>query len=138
MVLVDCPPSLGLLTLNALAAASRLVVVTEASFLALQGTDELLETHELVRTHYNPGLELAGVVVNRVERTLEHRHSVLEIERYFGAGLVWQPLLPKRTVLQDAARRGVPVGRLTRRVAREAAAQFARLARRIEVSDGLA
>ena len=85
------------------------MVVTEASFLALQGTDELLETDELVRTHYNPGLELAGVVVNRVERTLEHRHSVLEIERYFGAGLVWQPLLRKRTVLQDAARRGVPV-----------------------------
>src|SRR6188472_4432290 len=99
VVLIDCPPSLGVLTLNALAAASRLVVVTEASYLALQGTDELLGTHELVRAHYNPGLELAGVIVNRVERTLEHRHSVLEIERHFGAGLVWQPLLPKRTVV---------------------------------------
>jgi chromosome partitioning protein len=49
IVLVDCPPSLGLLTLNALAAVSRLVVVTEASFLALQGTDELLETFDYVR-----------------------------------------------------------------------------------------
>jgi cellulose biosynthesis protein BcsQ len=83
IALVDCPPSLGLLTLNALAAASRLVVVTEASFLALQGTAELLETLELVRTHYNGQLELGGVIVNRVERTVEHRGSVVEIERVF-------------------------------------------------------
>jgi hypothetical protein len=114
-----------LLTLNALTAASRLVVVTEASFLALQGTDELLETHELVRAHYNAELELAGVIVNRVERTVEHRERVVEIERYFGADLVWQPLLPKRTAVQDATRRGVPVGELTR----ELASAFGTLAR---------
>jgi chromosome partitioning protein len=130
----DCPPSLGLLTLNALTAASRLVVVTEASFLALQGIDELLETHELVRAHYNGELELGGVIVNRVERTVEHRESVAEIERYFGAELVWQPLLPKRTAVQDATRRGVPVGELARRPARELAGAFGRLARRMEVS----
>jgi chromosome partitioning protein len=134
VALLDCPPSLGLLTLNALTAAARLVVVTEASFLALQGTDELLETHELVRAHYNGELELAGVIVNRVERTVEHRESVAEIERYFGAELVWQPLLPKRTVVQDATRRGVPVGALARRPARELAGAFGRLARCMEVS----
>jgi chromosome partitioning protein len=134
VALVDCPPSLGLLTLNALTAASRLVVVTEASFLALQGIDELLETHELVRAHYNGELELAGVIVNRVERTVEHRESVAEIERYFGAELVWQPLLPKRTVVQDATRRGVPVDALARRPARELAFAFTTLARRIEAS----
>jgi chromosome partitioning protein len=131
VALVDCPPSLGLLTLNALTAASRLVVVTEASFLALQGIDELLETHELVRSHYNRQLELAGVIVNRLERTVEHRDSVVEIERYFGADAVWRPLLPKRTVLQDATRRGVPVGELARRPARELAGAFSTLARRM-------
>ena len=61
-VLVDCPPSLGWLTINALAAASRLIVVTEPSFLALQGIEELLDTIELVRTHYNSRLQLAGSV----------------------------------------------------------------------------
>ena len=132
IALVDCPPSLGLLTLNALTAASRTVVVTEASFLALQGTAELLETHELVRAHYNRQLELGGVIVNRVERTVEHRDSVLEIERYFGADLVWQPLLPKRTAVQDATRRGVPVGELARRPARELASAFVTLAGRME------
>jgi chromosome partitioning protein len=134
VVLVDCPPSIGLLTLNALVAASRLVVVTEPSFLALQGTDELLETQELVRAHYNPDLELAGVIVNRVERTLEHRHSAVEIERYFGAGLVWEPMLPKRTAMQDATRRGVPVGSLAGRAARELSVGLTQLARRIEVT----
>jgi cellulose biosynthesis protein BcsQ len=113
-------------------------VVTEASFLALQGTSELLETHELVRTHYNPGLELAGVIVNRVERTVEHRLSIVEIKRFFGAGLVWEPMLPKRTVLQDAARRGVSAGHLRGRVAREVSAGFARLARRMAVTHGYA
>ena len=100
-MLVDCPPSLGVLTLNALAAASHLVVVTEPSFLALQGIDELLETRDLVRAHYNARLALAGVIVNRVERTVEHRAGLAEIASYFGPDLVWSPQLPKRTVLQD-------------------------------------
>jgi chromosome partitioning protein len=65
VVLVDCPPSLGVLTLNALTAAARLVIVAEPSFLALQRIDELLETRHLVTTHYNTQLVLAGVVVNR-------------------------------------------------------------------------
>lgn len=50
------------------------------------------------------------MIINRVERTVEHRDSVLEIQSYFGADLVWQPLLPKRTAIQDATRQGVPVG----------------------------
>ena len=101
-----------MLTLNALAAASHLVLVTEPSFLALQGIDELLETRDLVRAHYNPRLVLAGVVVNRVERTVEHRAGLAEIASYFGPDLVWSPQLPKRTVLQEAARRGVPLAEL--------------------------
>ena len=86
VVLIDCPPSLGVLTLNALAAASELVVVTEPSFLALQGIGELLETQELVRAHYNGGLRLAGVVVNRVERTVEHRAGLAEIIELLRSG----------------------------------------------------
>jgi chromosome partitioning protein len=101
VILVDCPPSLGVLTLNALAAASHLVIVTEPSFLALQGIDELLETRDLVSAHYNSQLVLAGVVVNRIERTVEHRAGVTEIASYFGPDLVWSPQLPKRTVLQE-------------------------------------
>ena len=131
VVLVDCPPSLGVLTLNALAAASHLVVVTEPSFLALQGIEELLETHDLVREHYNPDLALTGVVVNRVERTVEHRAGLAEIALYFGPDLVWSPVLPKRTVLQDAARRGRPMSDFRGQAARELVAGFRELADRI-------
>src|SRR5215218_2558288 len=130
-VLVDCPPSLGVLTLNALAAASHLVLVTEPSFLALQGLDELLETRDLVRAHYNARLALAGVIVNRVERTVEHRTGLAEIESYFGANLVWSPYLPKRTTLQEGARRGVPITEFRGRAARELGRDFAELASRI-------
>jgi len=64
MVLIDCPPSLRLLTLNPL-VTSRLVIVTEPTFVALQGIGELPQTRQLVRWHYNSGLELASVIVNR-------------------------------------------------------------------------
>jgi chromosome partitioning protein len=131
-VLIDCPPSLGVLTLNALTAASHLVVVTEPSFLALQGINELLETLDLVCAHYNGHLALAGVIVNRVERTVEHRAGLAEIEAYFGTDLVWSPHLPKRTVLQDGARRGVPLAWLGGRAAHEVGRGFAELADRIE------
>ncbi len=133
IVLIDCPPSLGVLTLNALAAATRLVVVTEPSFLALQGIDELLETRDLVYKHYNERLALAGVIVNRVERTVEHRAGVAEIVSYFGPELVWSPCLPKRTVLQEEARRGVPLVELRSRAARELEESFELLAARVEV-----
>lgn len=133
VALVDCPPSLGVLALNALSAASRLVLVTEPSFLALQGIDELLQTRDLVQAHYNSRLVLAGVIVNRVERTVEHRAGLAEITTYFGADLVWSPCLPKRTVLQEGARRGVPMSELGTGAARELGAHFAALADRIEV-----
>lgn len=135
-VLVDCPPGLGVLTINALAAASRLLVVTEPSFLALQGIEELLHTYDLVRKHYNRDLVLAGVIVNRWERTVEHRNSTAEIEAYFGEGVAWQPYLPKRTVVQDAARLGVPVRRLIGHTARDVESAFSELASRIEAAHG--
>ena len=138
VVLIDCPPSLGVLTLNALAAADGIVVVTEPTFLALQGIEELLRTRELVGAHYNPRLELAGVIVNRVERTVEHRESLAEIEAFFGSDLVWSPQVAKRTALQEVARRGAWLDQTRSAAARELAPVFAELARRIEVRRAVA
>lgn len=73
------------------------------------------------------------MIVNRVERTVEHRAGLAEIESYFGRDLVWSPYLPKRTVLQEGARRGVPVADLATRAARELATGFAELAKHIGV-----
>ncbi len=107
LVLIDCPPSLGGLTINALAAASRALVVTEPTFLALHAMEELLDMVRDVSAAQNPSLELAGVVLNRVETSAEHKTSVAEVEGTFGSKL-WEPLVPKRAVLQNAMRLGVP------------------------------
>ena len=76
---------------------------------------------------------LAGAIVNRVEGTAEHRRGLAEIAGYFGPELVWSPYLPKRTVLQNGARRGVPLNDLRSRAAKEVASGFAELADRIGV-----
>lgn len=138
VVLIDCPPSLGVLTLNAPAAATRLVLVTEPTILALQGIEELLRTRDLVAAHYNRELGLAGVIVNHLERTVEHRAGLAELEAFFGTGLFWSPTIAKRTVLQEGARRGVTLGDLRSPAARDVAAAFEQLADRIEVRRGVA
>jgi chromosome partitioning protein len=130
-VLIDCPPSLGVLTLNALTAATHLVLVTEPSFLALQGIEELLRTRDLVQAHYNSRLKLSGVIVNRVERTVEHRGGLAELLAYFGEELIWLPHLPKRTVLQEGARRGVSHDALGTAAARELSHAFAQFAEQV-------
>jgi chromosome partitioning protein len=107
LLLIDCPPSLGALTINALAAASHALVVTEPTFLALHAMEELLDTVRDVAVAQNPALQVAGVILNRVETTAEHRNSVAEVENTFGPKL-WEPHVPKRAILQDAMRLGVP------------------------------
>lgn len=67
-VVIDCPPTLGLLTVNALVAATHLLIPIQSSFFALEGTDDLLETIEKVRARANPGLELLGVLITMHDR----------------------------------------------------------------------
>ncbi len=83
-VLIDCPPSLGLLTLNALAAAKEVVVPMQAHFLALQGVGKLLETVRLVGQGVNPALRVSGLVLCMHEETTRHaREVVADMERFF-------------------------------------------------------
>jgi chromosome partitioning protein len=135
LVLIDCPPSLGALTINALAAASGALVVTEPTFLALHAMEELLDILHDVAEAQNPSLKLAGVVLNRVETTAEHRNSVAEVEGTFGSTL-WEPHIPKRAILQDAMRLGVPPQDLESHshYATEIAEIFDALAGRIEAT----
>lgn len=134
--LIDCPPSLGVLTLNALTAADGLIVVTSPSFLALQGLRDLLETHELVRRYYNGAVTLSGVVVNAVRRTSEHADRIQELERFFGYDLVWRPHLRERTVIQEAAGKRVPLSALgTYKDADRVTHDFTRLAEQVVTTD---
>jgi chromosome partitioning protein len=133
LVLIDCPPNLGALTFDALTAASHALIVTEPTFLALRALDELLNTLEQVTAERNPSLELAGVALNRVEATAEHKRGVAEIEESFGSR-VWEPHIPKRAVLQDAMRLGVPPQDLRSHYADEISGLFDELADRLAVS----
>jgi chromosome partitioning protein len=133
LVLIDCPPNLGALTIDALTAVSGVLVVTEPTYLALHSLEELIDTLRLVAEKQNPALELAGVVLNRVETTAEHKRRVAELEDTLGA-YVWEPHVPKRVVLQDAMRRGVPAQDLPSHShsAAEIAEIFDQLADRLE------
>jgi len=133
LVLIDCPPNLGALTIDALTTASRALVVTEPTFLAAHALEELLDSIHRVTDHQNPSLELAGMVLNRAETTAEHKRSLADLEGRFGSQ-VWRPYIPKRAVLQDAMRQGVPPQDLRSHYAEEITELFAALAARLELS----
>ena len=93
-ILLDCPPALGLLTLNALAAAQEVVIPMQAHFLALQGVGKLLETVGLVREQINPALRVAGVVLCMHDQQTSHSKEVVaDLERFFesqrNSGTAW-------------------------------------------------
>jgi len=99
-VLVDCPPQLGTLTANALAAATDLVIVTEPSYVAQAGLVDLLEVRDMVRRRLNRDLELAGVVLNLVDNTRESRGRADEVRETFGAQ-AWEPFVPRRAAIRE-------------------------------------
>jgi chromosome partitioning protein len=131
LLLIDCPPSLGVLTIEGLTAASRALIVTEPTYLALHAIDELMDTLRDVSAERNPSLALAGVVLNRVENTAEHKRSLSEIKQGFGSRVL-EPQIPKRAVLQDAMRRHVPPHDLPSHYADEIADLFDALADQLE------
>ena len=109
-VLVDCPPSLSLLTLNALAAARDLIIPVQAEYLALEGLGQLTRVIDLVRTHLNPELRILGVLVTMFDgRTKLAGQVVEEIGRFF-PGLMFEARIPRSVRLSEAPSYGSPIG----------------------------
>lgn len=110
VVLIDCPPSLGELTRNALHAADSALVVTEPSFFAVQGAEQALEAVSVVREKGNPQLRPVGIVANRVRLTLpEHVYRMDELRAAFGELVLGG--LPDRAAVQQSQGACVPVQR---------------------------
>lgn len=108
-VLVDCPPSLGLLTLNALAAAQGVLVPIQCEFYALEGLSQLLQVIERVGRHLNPGLAVQGVVLTLYDARLNLCAQVAEeVRGYFGS-LVYRTVIPRNVRLAEAPSFGQPV-----------------------------
>ncbi len=102
VVLIDCPPALGLLTVNALVAATHLLIPIQSSYFALEGTDDLLETVEKVQSRANPGLELLGVVITMHDkRTSLARDIRGQIEKVFG-DKVFNTVITKSVRLEES------------------------------------
>jgi chromosome partitioning protein len=107
-VFLDCPPSLGPLTVNALAAADRVLVPVQAEYYALEGLASLLETIELVRVRLNPRLTVAGILLTMVDgRTRLAADVVDEVRRHFGP-LVFSAAVPRSVRLAEAPSHGLP------------------------------
>ncbi len=116
-VFVDCPPSLGLLTVNALSAANRLIVPVQCEYYALEGLAQLLQSVELVRTRLNPRLGVTGVLLTMYDgRTKLSSDVADEVRSYFG-GLVFETVVPRSIRLAEAPSHGVPINRYDNRSA---------------------
>lgn len=101
-VVIDCPPTLGLLTVNALVAATHLLIPIQSSYFALEGTDDLLETIDKVRTRANPDLRILGVVITMHDkRTALARDIRTQIDRVFG-DKVFRTVITKSVRLEES------------------------------------
>jgi chromosome partitioning protein len=108
-VLLDCPPSLGLLTINALTAAEELIVPIQCEYYALEGVGQLLRNVSLVQQNINPGLRLSGIVMTMFDpRTKLSEQVVEEVQRYFG-DLVYDIIIPRTVRLSEAPGYGQPI-----------------------------
>ena len=101
-IVIDCPPALGLLTVNALVAANYLMIPIQSSYFALEGTDDLLETIEKVRLRPNPALRILGVVITMHDkRTALARDIRQQIHKVFG-GKVFDTVIAKNVRLEES------------------------------------
>lgn len=109
-IFIDCPPSLGLLTLNALVAARHLLLPVQCEFYALEGLGHLSYTLDLVRQQSNPGLELEGIIMTLYDpRTTLSAQVVDEVRRMY-PDLVFQTLIPRNVRLSEAPSYGMTIG----------------------------
>lgn len=108
-VFIDCPPSLGLLTVNALVAADKLLIPIQCEFYALEGVTKLLDSMKRVKTRLNPTLDIFGVLLTMYDgRTTLSRQVVSEVRNYFGK-IVFGTLIPRTVKLSEAPSFGQPI-----------------------------
>lgn len=107
-ILIDCPPSLGLLTVNALVAADQVVVPLQAEFFALEGLSQLLGTIERVRAGLNRRLKLLGIVLTMVDRRNRLSENVADDVRSVMGAKVFNTMIPRNVRLSEAPSHGLP------------------------------
>ena len=108
-VFIDCPPSLGLLTINALVAADELLIPIQCEYYALEGVTKLLESMRMVKSSLNKGLDVFGILMTMYDgRTTLSNQVVEEVRSYFGPK-VFQTMIPRSVKLSEAPSHGLPI-----------------------------
>jgi chromosome partitioning protein len=108
IILIDCPPSLGLLTINAMVAADALLVPLQCEFFALEGLSQLLTTVERIRERFNPGLSIIGVVLTMFDRRNRLTEQVATDVRAVLGRVVFDTVIPRNVRLSEAPSHGLP------------------------------
>ncbi len=108
-ILIDCPPSLGLITLNAFTASNSVLIPVQCEYYALEGLGQLLNTVKLVKKHLNKDLEIEGALLTMFDtRTNLSKQVVDEVKRYFG-DKVYKTVIPRNVKLSEAPSYGMPI-----------------------------
>ena len=105
-ILIDCPPSLGLLTINAFTACDSILIPVQSEYYALEGLSQLLNTIKLVRKHFNPDLKIEGVLLTMFDKRTNLGQQVnAEVKKFFGSQ-VYQTIIPRNVRLSEAPSHG--------------------------------
>ncbi len=108
-ILIDSPPSLGLLTVNSLTAADSILIPLQCEYYALEGLSQLLETIRLVQAGLNPNLQIEGILLTMADFRTKLTHDVIqEVRRFFG-GQVYERVIPRSIRLSEAPSYGLPI-----------------------------
>ncbi len=108
-ILIDCPPSLSLITVNGLVACDRIIVPMQAEFYALEGLSQLVETIKIVKNKYNPSLDIEGILFTMFDPRLNASNQVVsEVEKFF-PGKVFKTKIPRNVRISEAPSYGQPV-----------------------------
>jgi chromosome partitioning protein len=134
VIFIDCPPSLGLLTVNALTAADAVLIPLQCEYYALEGLTQLLATVDLVRDHLNPHLELDGVVLTMYDARTNLSADVAAEARRHLADSVYETIIPRSVRLSEAPSHGLPISQYAPES--RGAAAYAELAREFRARSG--
>lgn len=108
-IVIDCPPSLGLLTVNALVSADKAIIPVQCEYFALEGLASLLNTLQLVKESFNPELDISGILLTMYDRRTALNRQVVQNAKDFFKGMLFNTIIPRNIRLSEAPSHGLPI-----------------------------